>query len=82
MQCCPWPLGAHSILGNLHGQHLAHMNFLLGILGTRCLCLRRQAIPYIQEGVLLRSYIYESRLHAGQDILHLASVNIAHQMRL
>ena len=39
-------------------------------------------IADMEEGILARADIDKSGLHAGQDILHLSFVDIAHQMRM
>ena len=55
------------------------MDFLVGQLPRLSLPIG-QAIAYVEEGVLLPADIHKGRLHPRQDILHLAPVDIAHQM--
>ena len=76
MQGSPWSLGAYLLLGNLHRQHLSHMDrstlSLMSHIGF--------AIPYIEIGILAAANVHKSRLHARQDILHHALVDISYQV--
>ncbi len=72
------PLHTDCVLHNLYRKNLSDM---YPRLRWKCFhYVRRHAVTYIQKRILLKSDIYKSRLHAGQNILYPAAVYVAYQM--